>query len=313
MAFLCTSSALSGCAEITDIDAHCDIAAVQAAAAASSDRPMQDIDTLPLSAVSEETAAIKNYHSDQSLSDEAAPLIDLDIPQMTDITGNHGQAAMLGEQKISAKKETAEESTSLPEPEPVILCPGYPEEYIASLTEDEQAEAAYFMEQGYVFYRQNWSVTKDLEYGDDGFGQCGCGPTCAAAIIANLAGEPVTPEDMRQWALAHNSYIPHVGTTYDLMISAPKEYGITTRNVGASDKAAVIQALKDGKLVLACMGPGDFTLGAHFMLYRGITEDGKILIADSYSYTYSTQAWDWDTLEKQLKNGYWIYEKENGK
>ncbi|MGM9626188.1 MAG: C39 family peptidase [Eubacteriales bacterium] len=187
-------------------------------------------------------------------------------------------------------------------------CPGYNADYVAALTEEEQKEAEYFYEQGYVFYRQNWSVTKELPYGDEGFGQCGCGPTCAAAIISNLAGVSVTPEDMRVYGIEHNSYIPNVGTTYDFLMTVTAAYGIRATN--AASKSAVIEALKAGKLVLVTMGPGDFTLGAHFMLYRGVTDEGKILIADSYSFELSAKEWDWDDLERQLKNGYWIFEKE---
>lgn len=199
----------------------------------------------------------------------------------------------------AAAKEAAEKKAA---------CPGYSEEYVSTLTEAEQAEAEHFYDLGYVFYRQNWSVTKELSYGDDTFGQCGCGPTCTAAIVSNLAGVAVTPEDMRNYAIETNAYIPHVGTTYNMIMTVTASYGIKATNTSSKD--AVIKALKAGKLVLVSMGPGDFTLGAHFMLYRGITEEGKILIADSYSYDLSVKEWDWDDLEAQLKNGYYIFEKE---
>ena len=149
------------------------------------------------------------------------------------------------------------------------------------------------------------------EYGNEGFGLCGCGPTCIAAIISNLAGVPVDPEEMRVYGLSVGSWLPSGGTTYGFLIETAKKYGIKTTQIYASDKDALFAALKDeNKLVLATMGPGDFTLGAHFMLFRGITDDGKILISDSYSYEYSTMEWDYDDLYAQLKTGYWIFEKE---
>lgn len=203
------------------------------------------------------------------------------------------------ERAKAAAKEAAEKKAA---------CPGYSADYVSMLTEAEQAEAEHFYDLGYVFYRQNWSVTKELPYGDEGFGQCGCGPTCTAAIVSNLAGVAVTPEDMRNYAIETNAYIPHVGTTYNMIMTVTASYGIKATNTSSKD--AVIKALKAGKLVLVTMGPGDFTLGAHFMLYRGITEEGKILIADSYSYDLSVKEWDWEDLEAQLKNGYYIFEKE---
>lgn len=189
-------------------------------------------------------------------------------------------------------------------------CPGYDAQFVSTLTEEERAEAEYFYEQGYVFYRQNWSSVKDAEYGDCGFGQCGCGPTCIAAIISNLAGVPVDPEEMRVYGLSVGSWLPSGGTTYGFLIETAKKYGITASQIYASDKEALFDALRDeNKLVLATMGPGDFTLGAHFMLFRGITDEGKILIADSYSFEHSVREWDYDELYAQLKTGYWIFEK----
>lgn len=190
-------------------------------------------------------------------------------------------------------------------------CPGYDAEFIATLTEEEQAEARYFYEQGYVFYRQNWSVLDDAEYGNEGFGLCGCGPTCVAAIISNLAGVPVDPEEMRVYGIKHGSWLPSGGTTFYFMTSTPARYGITATQIHTSDKDALFEALRcENKLVLATMGPGDFTLGAHFMLFRGVTDEGKILIADSYSFEHSVMEWDYEILYAQLKKspGYWIFE-----
>ena len=191
-------------------------------------------------------------------------------------------------------------------------CPGYDAEFIALLTAEEQAEARYFYEQGYVFYRQNWSVLDDQYYGNEGFGLCGCGPTCIAAVISNLAGVPVDPEEMRVYGLSVGSWLPSGGTTYGFLIETAKKYGISTTQIYAGDKESLFAALRDeNKLVLATMGPGDFTLGAHFMLFRGITDEGKILIADSYSYEHSIKEWDYEDLYAQLKTGYWIFEKTN--
>lgn len=186
---------------------------------------------------------------------------------------------------------------------------GYDEEFVSRLTGEEQSEAQYFLSEGFVFYRQNWSVLKDLPYGDDNFGQCGCGPTCVAEIVSTLAGVRVNPEEMRVWSMEHNCYIANAGTTDYFMLYVPELYGVRATHVSAGNKDMVVQALREGKLILVTMGPGDFTLGAHYMLYRGVTEDGKILISDSYSYKNSVLEWDWDVLNaQQIQNGYWIYD-----
>jgi len=200
---------------------------------------------------------------------------------------------ILAEQAAIAAKEAA--------------APGYNKEFVAALTEEEQAEAAYFYDLGYVYFRQTWSTLDELEYSYDNFGEYGCGPTCAAAVIANLAGIPVTPDDLRKYAIDNYYCAPGGGTYYGFMTIVPAQYGIRVTEVYRGDKKAVIDALKEGKLVLATMGPGDFTLGAHYILLRGITEEGKILVADSYSYANSLKEWDYDVLYSQLKHGYYIY------
>ena len=212
-------------------------------------------------------------------------------------------------EKAAEKRRIAEEKAAR-EASLKAACPGYDAEFVATLTAEEQAEARYFYEQGYVFYRQNWSVLDDRPYGNEGFGQCGCGPTCIAAIISNLAGVPVDPEEMRVYGLSVGSWLSTGGTTYGFLTATAQKYGITATQIYAGDKESLFAALRDeNKLVLATMGPGDFTLGAHFMLFRGITDEGKILIADSYSFEHSVREWDYDELYAQLKTGYWIFEK----
>ena len=272
----------------------------------------------------EETTEVPDGASDAEffcLTEEAAHKINLKSREsQTEIEERERQEELLRirEQKRRSREAKAARERKIAEQKAAKeaalreACPGYDSDFIATLTKEEQAEARYFYEQGFVYYRQNWSVLDDAEYGNEGFGLCGCGPTCLAAVISNLAGVPVDPEEMRVYGLKVGSWLPTGGTTYGFLIETAKKYGITCTQIYAGDKEALFAALRDeNKLVLATMGPGDFTLGAHFMLFRGITDAGKILISDSYSYEYSTMEWDYDDLYAQLKTGYWIFEKTN--
>ena len=187
--------------------------------------------------------------------------------------------------------------------------PGYNEEFVETLTEEKQREAEQLREEGFVFYRQNWSSLKTLSYGSDGFGQCGCGPTCTAELIANLAGVPVTPADMRTLALESHSVMANGATTYDFILRTTAEYGLKASDLAPADTVGLSDALRSGKLVLVVMGPGDFTLGSHFVLYRGITDDGKVLISDSYSCEHTVTPWDYADLYAQTIRGCWVFEK----
>lgn len=55
---------------------------------------------------------------------------------------------------------------------------------------------------------------------------------------------------------------------------------------------AIVDALSEGKLVVTLMGPGHFTTGGHFIVLRGVTAEGKLLVADPVSYNKSQQEWD---------------------
>ena len=52
-----------------------------------------------------------------------------------------------------------------------------------------------------------------------------------------------------------------------------------------------MDALANGKLVVALMTKGRFTSSGHFIVLRGV-QDGKILVADPASYRRSQKAWD---------------------
>ncbi|MEG0598433.1 MAG: papain-like cysteine protease family protein, partial [Oscillospiraceae bacterium] len=54
---------------------------------------------------------------------------------------------------------------------------------------------------------------------------------------------------------------------------------------------ALTKALSDGKLVVAIMSKGHFTNGGHFIVLRGMTSSGKILVADPASKSRSEQEW----------------------
>ena len=55
-------------------------------------------------------------------------------------------------------------------------------------------------------------------------------------------------------------------------------------------------------MIIAIMGAGHFTSSGHFIVLRGVTEDGKILVADPVSYNRSTTEWDVSTILSEVKN-----------
>jgi hypothetical protein len=62
-----------------------------------------------------------------------------------------------------------------------------------------------------------------------------------------------------------------------------------------NDEEQIAEALRAGHPVIAHMGPGIFTDGGHYIVLRGITEDGYVLVNDpgiknrnKYAYILST-------------------------
>ena len=69
-------------------------------------------------------------------------------------------------------------------------------------------------------------------------------------------------------------------------------FGLTVSCPGRSGMQEVVDALAEGKLVVAIMGPGHFTTSGHFIVLRGVTAEGKLLVADPVSLAKSQQEWE---------------------
>ena len=65
----------------------------------------------------------------------------------------------------------------------------------------------------------------------------------------------------------------------------------------------VVDALSSGKLVVAIMSKGHFTSSGHFIVLRGVTSEGKILVADPASYKRSGQEWDLSLIMDEARKG----------
>lgn len=108
-----------------------------------------------------------------------------------------------------------------------------------------------------------------------------CGPTSMAMIIKNMTGKNITPTETIQTLLSRGQ-LGGAGSGFDANIQLGTENGLKGSLVSNPRDFAVISDLvKNGSLVvLAGIGAAPFDLGAHFVIVRGITNDGKLRIAD---------------------------------
>ena len=142
-----------------------------------------------------------------------------------------------------------------------------------------------------VYFNQMDERYADKPYGTDHIGSYGCGPSAMAIVVSSLAGETVDPVEMADWAYKNGYWCKGSGSYHALIPGAAKAWGLPGSGCSASEPQRSIDALSEGKLVVAIMAKGHFTSSGHFIVLRGV-QDGKVMVADPGSYKRSNQLWD---------------------
>lgn len=150
-----------------------------------------------------------------------------------------------------------------------------------------------------VYYSQLDKRWADEPYGQDKIGTHGCGPASMSIVVSTLSGEDVNPVRMAEWACENGYYCPGGGSYHSLIPEAAEHWGLSVdKNLKGED---VAEALEEGKLVVAIMSKGHFTKSGHFIVLRGITAEGKVLVADPASLKRSNQEWDLELILGEAK------------
>lgn len=131
-----------------------------------------------------------------------------------------------------------------------------------------------------------------LPYGTDDIGGYGCGPTAMAIVVSSLTAETVDPAHMAQWAFENGYWCSKSGSYHTLIPGAAEAWGLGVEGCTSNEPQRIVDALAEGKLVVALMTKGHFTSQGHFIVLRGVTSEGKILVADPSSYARSEKQWD---------------------
>jgi len=154
------------------------------------------------------------------------------------------------------------------------------------------------------------------DYGTTGtIASSGCGPTALAMVVAGLTGrEDINPKSVADWSVANGYRAEGAGSYWSLMTDGGQNYGLQVETVSRMNPERIVQALSQGYPVIASMGRGHFTNGGHFIVLRGITDDGKILVYDPASVSRSQQEWDLSIIMNESStsggvNGspFWIF------
>lgn len=146
-----------------------------------------------------------------------------------------------------------------------------------------------------VYFNQLDERYANEPYGTDNIGGYGCGPTSMSIVISSLTSETVDPIQMAKWAYENGYWCSKSGSYHTLIPGAAKAWGLSVEGCTASEPQRIVDALSEGKLVVALMTKGHFTKSGHFIVLRGV-QDEKILVADPASYNRSQKLWDLSTI-----------------
>ncbi len=142
-----------------------------------------------------------------------------------------------------------------------------------------------------VYFNQLDQRYANQPFGTDNIGGYGCGPSSMAIVVSSLTDEIVDPIAMAKWAYENGGWCKGQGSYHSLIPNAAKAWGLNVEGCKASEPQRILDALSQGKLVVALMSRGHFTTTGHFIVLRGV-QDGKILVADPASTSRSQKAWD---------------------
>lgn len=142
----------------------------------------------------------------------------------------------------------------------------------------------------------------------------GCGPSCAAMVIATLKDKSVTPKTCCDWSMAHGYKALNQGTYYSYFVPQFKEYGLSCHQLAKGAYEEAMSLLKQGYYIIALMGKGLWTSGGHFVLVWW--QDDKVRINDPASTSDARQNGDPSLFKAQAKYFWAIDAREfnkNGK
>ena len=153
-----------------------------------------------------------------------------------------------------------------------------------------------------VYFNQTDPAWAEQPYGSDQLGGYGCGPTAMAMAVASMTDTDTDPLQMGQWCVDHHYWASRQGSYLSIVQGAAEGFGVTCTPIPPEEvsREEIIQYLATGNLIAALMGPGHFTNRGHFILLRGITLEGGVLVADPASLERSLTVWDLELILDEL-------------
>lgn len=142
----------------------------------------------------------------------------------------------------------------------------------------------------------------DISYGYNTIGGGGCGPTSFAMTLSGLTGKVYTPDEIVETIKSLGSgiwyYQKGTGSFYTIFPELCSYYGLNIDDNFPVTEDIIRQKLNEGKIVIISVSSGNvYTGDGHFIVLRGLTEDGQFLINDSAHYFDLNTGYDWSDLK----------------
>lgn len=151
----------------------------------------------------------------------------------------------------------------------------------------------------------------DVPYGSSNLANCGCGPTCFAMVATNLTGTSITPKDAVAWC-GNAYYVWGAGTSWSYFEAANKHFNLNRNIVNTNSIDTVVEALKNGKMVISSQNQGRFTSSGHFIVLYGIDSNNRITVKDPNKNNAVNKGYNNINFSKEEINeaaaSYWIFE-----
>lgn len=163
----------------------------------------------------------------------------------------------------------------------------------------------------------------DSRWGRELYGRSGtiaataCGPTSLAMVVSTMTSRIIDPLEMSRWAYSNGYCAESKGSYHSLIPEGGRHFGLNVEGATYREGRKVVDALASGKLVIAIMSRGHFTNGGHFIILRGITSSGEVLVADPASYRRSEQVWPLSIILNEVRKdaaaggAFWIFSNGN--
>lgn len=175
----------------------------------------------------------------------------------------------------------------------------------ASVSHLEDRENLEFLTGGgieVVYYNQTDDRWSDTLYGSDPLSGYGCGPTSMSIVVSTLLHTPVDPEAMARECADRGYWARYSGSYLSIVEGIASAYGLECASIPPEqlDTTDLILHLANGDLAVALMTRGHFTNSGHFIVLRGLTLEGEILVADPASRERSLTPWDLSLIISEL-------------